>query len=529
MGVVTLALARGPESFAKLVVLKRLHVHLLGDPSSVQMLLKEAQISARISHPNVVQVYEVAQYRGSPTIVMEYLEGLPLSELAKAPAPLPLSLHLAVLIQVLKGLDAAHELVDYEGRPLQLVHRDMSPHNVFVGYDGVVKVLDFGIAKITNSDEGATRTGMLKGKLRYMAPEQAGGGALDRRSDIFSVGVMLWEALAGWRLWGDADDVRVLRDLLCGNIPPLPRENIDPRLQRICERALAVNADERYQTAAEFRGALQACLESQSGEFLDEGLSKFMVQHFGARRDDMRARIADCIRCSTSPPPSYTRTASHSDPTLQAGSASWLTTPARLAMIGGLLAIMAPLAWLGARAVARHPPGAGAAAPRETPRETGRATSASPQSPCEPGFKSCAGRCVSSDRPEHGCSATACTPCLRASATPRCGPDGSCEIAVCYRGYDDCDGIAENGCETSLRTDPRHCGSCGAACRPLPHAQVGCGDTCRIYRCDLGYEDCNGITDDGCETRTDSDAHHCGWCGNACPAKQHCQRGRCVP
>ncbi len=515
MGVVTLALARGPESFAKLVVLKRLHVHLLGDPDSVHLLLEEARISASISHPNVVQVYEATQYRGAPTIVMEYLEGLPLLELTRGPAPLPLSLHLVVLIQVLKGLDAAHELVDYEGRPLGLVHRDMSPHNVFVGYDGVVKVLDFGIAKITDSDEGATRTGVLKGKLRYMAPEQVGGGPLDRRSDLFSVGVMLWEALAGQRLWADADDVRVLRDLLCGNIPPLPHENVDPRLQRVCEQALAVSADERYQTAAEFRAALQACLESQSGEFLDEALSKFMVQNFGARRDEMRARIADRIRCASSAPPSAKRGAWHSDPTLQMASAYWFATPARLATIGALLlAMTAFFALLGARAIARH--------------QTERSASALPQGQCEPGFKSCAGQCVSSDRPEHGCSSSSCAPCLRTNATPRCGPDGSCEIAVCYRGYDDCDGIAENGCETSLRTDPKHCGSCGAACLSLPHAQVGCGDTCRIYRCDPGYEDCNGSTDDGCETSTDSDARHCGSCGNAC-AEERCQGGRCVP
>ncbi|HTV19085.1 MAG TPA: protein kinase, partial [Polyangiaceae bacterium] len=143
MGVVTLALARGPEQFAKLVVLKRLHEHLLSDTDSVQMLSDEARLSARLSHPNVVQVYEVTLHRGAPTIVMEYLEGLPLPELSEAATPLPLSLHLSVLVQVLRGLDAAHELVDYDGKLLHLVHRDMSPHNVFVGYDGVAKVLDF--------------------------------------------------------------------------------------------------------------------------------------------------------------------------------------------------------------------------------------------------------------------------------------------------------------------------------------------------------------------------------------------------
>jgi eukaryotic-like serine/threonine-protein kinase len=125
MGVVTLALSRGPEGFEKLVVLKRLHEHLMTDPESVRMLLEEARISARLAHPNVVQVYEATMHRGAPTIVMEYLDGLPLPVLVEAATPLPTTLHLSVLLQVLRGLEAAHELVHYDGKPLHLVHRDI--------------------------------------------------------------------------------------------------------------------------------------------------------------------------------------------------------------------------------------------------------------------------------------------------------------------------------------------------------------------------------------------------------------------
>jgi serine/threonine protein kinase len=520
MGVVTLALARGPEQFAKLVVLKRLHDHLLTDPASVQMLLDEARISARLAHPNIVQVYEATLHRRAPTIVMEYLEGLPLPELVRPETRLPLPLHLAVLIQVLRGLDAAHELVDYDGTPRELVHRDMSPHNVFVGYDGVVKVLDFGIAKVVGSDEGATRTGVLRGKLRYMAPEQVAGGELDRRCDLFSVGVMLWEAITGRRLWGDAVDGHVVRGLVSGQIPALPSGQVDPRLERVCQRALAADPEQRHATAVEFRQELQACLDAASGQLIDEGLSRFLLQHFAARRDEMRARIAERIERTTSrPPPPSSGTGAHALGRERRTIDRWLAGPTRR-LAAGVVSALALLSTLAA--VQRHwalssTPAADAAA------VVGSAGAAR----CDPGAKSCDGLCVSSERPEHGCGAPGCAPCRLANATPRCGRDGACSIAVCYRGYDDCDGNPDNGCETLLRTDVEHCGSCSAACSPLPHARVGCGDGCRIWRCDVGYEDCNGSTADGCEAVLGSDTDHCGACGNRCPAR--CQEGRCVP
>jgi hypothetical protein len=511
MGVVTLALARGPEKFAKLVVLKRLHEHLVADPESVQMLLEEARISARLSHPNVVQVYEATLQGGAPTIVMEYLEGQPLPALTEGAVPLPLQLHLAALTQALRGLDAAHELVDYDGKPLNLVHRDVSPHNVFVGYDGVVKVLDFGIAKVVGSDACATKTGVLKGKLRYMSPEQVRGDELDRRSDVFSVGVMLWEAICGRRMWGTAGDGQVLQGLLGGQLPALSGGTIDPRLVRVCERALALDPAHRYPTALAFRRDLQELLASTMPND-DEGLSAFLAQHFSDAREAMRARIAQGIRAASLPPGDTHASATGRALPLRR-AARWWAHLGPAAGIGAALSVLAGpplLFWLSSRS--SHAERAGVTGSSE----------------CEPGQKSCDGQCVSIERPEHGCGASTCAACAPANATARCGRDNACGVAMCYRGYDDCDGIADNGCEVFLRTDPQHCGSCSKACPELPHAQVGCGDTCRIWRCAPGYEDCNAVTGDGCEVALRGDSRNCGACGNRCAAKQRCREGQCV-
>src|SRR5450432_3192911 len=205
MVVVHLAMSRGPQGFTKLVVLKMMRRQLVGDFESHRMFLEEARISARLTHPNIVDVYEVIDYGETPTIVMEYLEGQPLSAIMNTPPgrpkpPRPLFLY--IMTKVLAGLGAAHDLRDYDGTPLNLIHRDASPHNVFILYDGQVKVLDFGIAKAERS-EVETQAGTLKGKIRYMPPEQLLHLPQDRRVDLFTVGVVLWEALTGRRFWGE--------------------------------------------------------------------------------------------------------------------------------------------------------------------------------------------------------------------------------------------------------------------------------------------------------------------------------------
>jgi hypothetical protein len=518
MGVATLALARGPEGFAKLVVLKRLHAHLLTDPDSVQMLLDEARVSARLSHQNVVQVYEAIVHRGAPTIVMEYLEGQPLTALLSASTRLPLDVHLVILAHALRGLDAAHDLLDYDGKPLNLVHRDMSPHNVFVGYDGQVKVLDFGIAKIMGS-EGSTKTGILKGKLRYMSPEQVSGRDVDRRSDVFSMGIMLWEAISARRMWKDASDGEILRRLLNGSLPELNAQNVAPRLVEICTRALAIDPGQRYPTAGGFRRELQAYLDSQPGNVEDE-LTTFLEKQFRQKRDQTRALVAERIGRVSSAPPERTITA------VQRRQGSGWLAPARGLARPWLLAGAATVLCMALATVAIIRFKATTARASETTPAVMLDTPLAPE--CEVGLKACDGQCVSTDRAEYGCGSASCAPCSPPNATPRCSRDQVCDIAVCYRGYDNCDGLRENGCEVLLRTDPNNCGACSDKCAELPHAQVGCGDSCQIWRCDPGFEDCNGVLADGCEAQIGGDSENCGACGVRCGVGRTCKQGRCA-
>src|SRR5262245_45560386 len=188
MADVYLSVVHGPVGFNKLTVIKRLRPSLAEEQEFLAMFLDEARLAARLNHPNVVQTNEVAEIEGQYYIAMEYLDGQPLNRIltrAQKAGTLPRELLIRVVADCLAGLHYAHELADYDGSPLGVVHRDASPHNIFVTYDGQTKVVDFGIAKAaTRSAE--TRGGVLKGKVAYMAPEQARSGEVDRRSDVFA-------------------------------------------------------------------------------------------------------------------------------------------------------------------------------------------------------------------------------------------------------------------------------------------------------------------------------------------------------
>src|SRR5450432_3937723 len=246
----------------KLAVLKCLWPELAEDPEFTEMFLDEARLSARMHHPNVVQTYEVVSHEGRFAIAMEYLHGQTLKSvlgrLGGARA-LGLPTRLRIVTGVLAALEHTHTLADFDGRPLEVVHRDVSPHNVIVTYDGHVKLLDFGVAK-TLAACHQTRPGGVKGKLCYLAPEAVRGDRVDRRGDIFSVGVMLWEILAGRRLWDPASDNGVAWRLSMGEPPPaLPPELAIPDgLREVCARALALEPAERYQTAAGLAADLEA-------------------------------------------------------------------------------------------------------------------------------------------------------------------------------------------------------------------------------------------------------------------------------
>ena len=264
MAEVLLAMMDAGCGARRLVVLKRIWPELATDPEFMTMFLDEARLSVRMNHPNVVRTYEVLAHGAEATIAMEYLDGQPLTRVMnrlRGTAELSVPLRLRILMSVLAGLEHAHTLTDLDGKSLEVVHRDVSPHNVFVTYDGQVKLVDFGVAK-TLAASHHTRPGALKGKLAYMAPEQLQPVEVDRRADLFAVGVMLWEMLAGRRLWQGMNEVQIVSQLAAGlPFPPLPMDaGLPPGLDAICEQALHPNPQYRYQTAAEMEEDLERVL-----------------------------------------------------------------------------------------------------------------------------------------------------------------------------------------------------------------------------------------------------------------------------
>jgi serine/threonine-protein kinase len=295
MSNVYLAVARGPGDFHKLVVLKVLRADLAHDATFREMALREARIAARLNHPNVVQTYEVLNEGERPVIVMEYLEGQPLSNvLARSTAEtFNLPLRLRVLADALAGLHHAHELSDYDGTGFGLVHRDFTPQNVFVGYDGHVKVLDFGIAK-TAAAQQDSRTGTLQGKVRYMAPEQiVGSPPLDRRADVYAAGMMLWELVAGSSPWKDEAEITIINRVINGELPKLRSVAPDApeELERICTKATQFDRDARYATAAEVESALEQVLENLDARILTKDIGRVVTQGFA----DVRAATKHVI------------------------------------------------------------------------------------------------------------------------------------------------------------------------------------------------------------------------------------------
>jgi eukaryotic-like serine/threonine-protein kinase len=263
MAVVHLGTLLGPVGFSRPVAIKQLHPQLAKDPAVRSMFIDEARLASRIRHPNVVPTLDVVTDGDELLLVMEYVHGESLQQLLRAARrrkePVPLRITLAIMAAVLHGLHAAHEATTETGKPLEIVHRDVSPQNVIVGVDGVARVLDFGIARATVRIE-STREGIVKGKLAYMAPEQLGGVIVDRRADVYAAGVLLWEMTTGRRLFVREDGGQVLVEkLLRGAIEaPSTLAPGTPRLlDAIVLHALARDREQRFATAREMALALE--------------------------------------------------------------------------------------------------------------------------------------------------------------------------------------------------------------------------------------------------------------------------------
>ena len=265
-GMATVFLARltGLGGFQRFVALKRLHPHLASEKDFVRMFLDEARLAAGIHHPNVVPILEVGAGRVGYYLVMEYIEGETLARLlaraASVNTKLPVPISIRIGVDMLLGLHAAHELKDESGAPTNLVHRDVSPQNVLVGADGISRITDFGVARAA-SRLGDTRAGQLKGKIAYMAPEQASGvEELDRRADVFAAGIVIWEALAQRRLFKAQNEAATLSRVMNEPVPNLSAiaSDVPDPVTAVISRALQRHPDRRFASCAEFADALEA-------------------------------------------------------------------------------------------------------------------------------------------------------------------------------------------------------------------------------------------------------------------------------
>lgn len=293
----------GPVGFSRTVAIKRLHAQFAKDPDFAAMFLDEARLAGRIQHPNVVSTLDVVSLEGELFLVMEYVQGESLARLLgavhKRGAKMPVKIVASIMTGVLYGLHAAHEATDEQGRPLHIVHRDVSPQNILVGADGTARVLDFGVAKAVGRIQ-STREGEIKGKLAYMAPEQMKGMPMDRRSDIYGSAVVLWEALTVRRLFDGEHAGVVFNKVMNGEIVPPSQfvPGIPSALDDIVLRGLARDAEKRYPTAH----AMAIELEERVGIASPRQVAEWLAEVAGDSLSKRATRIKEIESVSTPPP-----------------------------------------------------------------------------------------------------------------------------------------------------------------------------------------------------------------------------------
>lgn len=302
MAEVYLAKSQGANNISKFVALKRILPQFAENPEFIDMFRLEARIAVNLSHSNIVSIYDFGVEKKQPFLVMDYVEGRNLRQvlnrMKKGEISFSIEQALYIIREVAAGLDHAHRCLDgTTGKPLNITHRDISPQNVMVSFEGEVKIVDFGIAKAESQLE-VTRAGTLKGKFGYMSPEQAEGHPVDLRTDIFSLGIAMWELLANDRLFIAKDETQTLRKIRECQVPPLRKINpsIPQELERICNKALAKDRNLRYQTAADFHRDLSRFLNRQYPDFSPHDFSLFVKNLFSSEILDARRKQIEYSR-----------------------------------------------------------------------------------------------------------------------------------------------------------------------------------------------------------------------------------------
>ena len=304
MAEVFLAKSTGAGGISKFVAIKRILPQYSENVEFVDMFKEEAKIAVNLNHGNVVSIFDFGLERSNFFLVMEYVEGQNLRQvlnhMKKEGKTFSIDQIVYIIKEVAAGLDHAHRCIDgTTGRPLNITHRDMSPQNVMVSFEGEVKIVDFGIAKAESQME-QTRAGTIKGKFGYMSPEQADGQPVDLRTDIFSLGIVLWELLANDRLFTSNSEAGTLRKIRECQVPSLRKINpaVPPELERISNKALAKDKSLRYQTAASFHRDLNRFLNTQYPEFSAQDFSVFMKSVFSQMFIDNRKRLMEFAKAT---------------------------------------------------------------------------------------------------------------------------------------------------------------------------------------------------------------------------------------